>query len=238
MSAAWRDLGGRADGAVLLIADHASNHVPDDIALGVPPAALERHVAWDIGVAALAAALGLPAVLGGLSRLVIDLNREEDAAGLIPVVSDDVQIVGNTGLSDDARKDRIARWWRPYHAHVAARIAAERPRLLVSLHSFTPRLATAPDMVRPWEVGVLYNRDERAAKVALPLLESAGVMAGDNQPYSGKVLNATMNRHGEANGLPYLGLEVRQDLIGDAAGVARWAALLGPVIARTAAVVR
>ena len=42
-----------------------------------------------------------------------------------------------------------------------------------------------------------------------------------------------MNSHGEANGLTYLGLEVRQDLIGDATGVAHWAARLAPVIAAT-----
>lgn len=54
---------------------------------------------------------------------------------------------------------------------------------------------------------------------------------GDQEPYSGKMLNATMNRHGEANGIAYLGLEMRQDLIGHAAGVDHWARILVPVIA-------
>ncbi len=88
-------------------------------------------------------------------------------------------------------------------------------------------------MQRPWQIGILYNRDERAARIAIPLLEAAGIVTGDNEPYSGRVLNATMNRHGEAAGLPYLGIEVRQDEIGDAAGVARWATLLAPVIGAT-----
>lgn len=77
---------------------------------------------------------------------------------------------------------------------------------------------------------MLYNQDDRAARIALPLLAAAGVVTGDQLPYSGKLLNATMNRHGEATGTPYLGLEVRQDLIGDDVGVARWANKLRPVI--------
>ena len=99
-------------------------------------------------------------------------------------------------------------------------VAAYRPQLLVSLHSFTPRLATS-ETPRPWQVGVLYNQDDRAPRIAIPLLERGDVITGDNLPYSGRVLNATMNRHAEANGIPYLGLEVRQDLIADDAGVAR-----------------
>lgn len=236
MNEGARRIAGAPGSGLLIVADHASAHVPDDIALGVPPAVLGLHVAVDLGVAPLAEALcvgtGAGAVLGGVSRLVCDLNREEDASGLVPVESDGVAIPGNH-LSADARAARVTRFFRPYHAAVAAAVADERPVLLVSLHSFTPRLATRPDEARPWQVGVLYNRDARAARVAIPLLEAAGVVTGDNQPYSGRVLNATMNRHGEAAGLPYLGLEVRQDLLADAAGVATWCARLAPVMLAT-----
>lgn len=237
MSEAWREIAGAAESGMLLVADHASNHVPADIELGIPAALLDEHVAVDIGVAplaeALCARLGCPAVLGAVSRLVVDCNREEDAPGLIPTASDGRTISGNVALDAAAREARIARFFRPYHEAVAVAIAGGRPRLLISLHSFTPRLASAP-VERPWQVGVLYNRDERAARIALPLLAAAGVV-GDNEPYSGRVLNATMNRHAEGNGIPYLGLEVRQDLIGDARGVARWCAVLAPVITETLA---
>ena len=233
MSEASIAIAGDPATGLLLIADHASAYVPAGIDLGVPAAVMGEHVAIDIGVdplgRALCAALGCPGVLGGVSRLVIDLNREADAAGLIPATSDGHAIPGNAGAD---REHRIARFWRPYHDDLAARIAADRPVLLISLHSFTPRLTTSPEP-RPWQVGILYNRDERAARIALPLLDGAGVATGDNLPYSGKVLNATMNRHGEANGIAYLGFEVRQDLIGDAVGVAEWAAILAPVIAAT-----
>lgn len=236
MSEAGALIPGDAGSGLLLIGDHASNHVPADIALGVPAAVMGEHVAIDIGVAplgaALCAALGCPGILGAVSRLAIDLNREVDAAGLIPAASDGHTIPGNAALDDAGRAARIERFWRPYHAQVAGLIEANAPRLLISLHSFTPRLASAPEP-RPWEIGILYNRDERAARIAIPLLEAAGVVTGDNLPYSGKVLNATMNTHAEANDIPYLGIEVRQDLIGDAAGVTRWAAILAPIIAET-----
>jgi len=214
----------------LLIADHASNHVPDDIDLGLDPALLNEHMAIDIGVtelgALLCARLDCPGIFGPVSRLVIDLNREVDAPGLIPISSDGHIIPGNDGN----HMARITRFWQPYHDGIAAQIAAQKPRLLISLHSFTPSLKLKPEEARPWEIGVLYNQDDRAARIAIPALAAAGVCVGDNLPYSGKVLNATMNRHGEGNGIPYLGLEVRQDLIGDAAGVAHWADVLVPVI--------
>ena len=228
--------GDRASG-LLIVADHASAAVPDDIDLGVPTALLGDHIAIDLGVAPLAATLcarlGCAAVLGGVSRLVIDLNREEDAPGLVPVESDGHRIAGNVDLPEASRGERLDRFWRPYHALLAKRIAGDRPRLIVSLHSFTPSLASRPEEARPWQVGVLWNNDDRCARIALPLLGAGGVIAGDNQPYSGKLLNATMNRHAEGTGTPYLGLEVRQDLIGDAPGVVRWAAILAPIIAAT-----
>jgi predicted N-formylglutamate amidohydrolase len=110
--------------------------------------------------------------------------------------------------------------------------------MLLSLHSFTPQLATKPEEARPWEIGVLYNTDDRAARIAIPLLEASGIVTGDQQPYSGKLLNATMNRHGEANGIPYLGLEVRQDLIDSDEGVALWAQRLRPLLESTVATLR
>ena len=233
MNQSWQDISGNPASAMLLIADHASNRLPAGVDLGVPASVMDEHVALDIGVAPLAASLCLdlacPAVLGGVSRLLIDLNREDHAPGLIPETSDGILIPGNAGLTSTDRATRIETFWRPYHDHIADKISDNRPNLLISLHSFTPRLATSSQK-RPWQIGILYNQDDRAARIALPLLEQAGIVAGDNLPYSGKVLNATMNRHGEGNHIPYLGIEVRQDLISDADGVAVWGRKLAPIV--------
>jgi predicted N-formylglutamate amidohydrolase len=239
MSEPWIDIAGDPAAGLLLIADHASNHVPADIDLGIPAELLDQHVAIDIGVEPLGrmlcAALGCPGILGGVSRLVADLNREEDRPTLVPLRSDGHDIPGNHGVDPASR---IERFWRPYHRRVAELIAAHRPAMLISLHSFTPQLREEPHQQRPWQVGILYNQDDRAARIAIPLLEAAGVATGDNLPYSGKLLNATMNAHGEAGGIPYLGIEVRQDLIDFDEGVTRWAGILAPIVAEVLAGLR
>jgi predicted N-formylglutamate amidohydrolase len=132
------------------------------------------------------------------------------------------------------REERLERFHRPYHAALARLLDRARPRLIVSLHSFTPSLASRPEEERPWHCGVLYNEDDRASRVAMPLLEAEGLIVGDQKPYSGKLLNATMNRHAEDYGRPYFGIEVRQDLIAAAAGQAEWAERLARVANRVA----
>ena len=234
---AWRIVGEPRPGGLLVVSDHASNRVPADVDLGIDPALLDQHVAIDIGVAAvaerMAAAPGTAAFLGNVSRLVCDFNREEDSPALIPHASDGHDIPGN--LFDVAgREERIARYFRPYHDALASLLHDAPPALVLSLHSFTPSLRSRPQEQRPWQVGVLYNRDERAARLTIPLLEADGLIVGDQQPYSGKLLNATMNRHAEARGQPYFGIEIRQDLIGHEAGQAEWAERLSRIANRVA----
>lgn len=230
MSEAFTQIDG-GDLDILIIADHASAHVPADIDLGIDRSLLADHIAVDIGVAQvsglLAAQLGCTAIMGGVSRLVIDLNREEGAPGLLPVMSDGHAIPGNRHA---ILSDRLTRFHHPYHRQVAQLLAGMASPFIASVHSFTPRLASDPAQDRPWDIGVLYNQDDRAARIAIPLLEAAGLKVGDQLPYSGKQLNATMNRHAESNGIPYLGIEMRQDRVGDPAGQRRFADILGPIL--------
>jgi predicted N-formylglutamate amidohydrolase len=225
----FRILGEPQIGGILIIGDHASNAVPDDVTLGLDADHLNAHIAWDIGVDPVAHILTqdarFAAFLGRYSRLVVDLNREEEEAGAIPSESDGRRIPGND-LDQAQRADRIALYHRPYHDRLEMLLLECRPALILSLHSFTPALETRPDEARPWDVGVLYNAHEAASKTAIPFLQDAGLNVGDQLPYSGKLLNATMNRHAEANDIPYVGIEMRQDLVGDAEGQARFAHIL------------
>jgi predicted N-formylglutamate amidohydrolase len=230
MTAPFHILGDPA-APILIVADHASNHVPDGIDLGLPPGVMSEHVALDIGVAEVATLLvdagHCCAILGGVSRLVIDYNREPDAAGLVPVHSDGHHIEGNM-VADVA--ERLALYYDPYHAEVE-RLAGQAHRpFILSLHSFTPSLRSRPDEVRPWEIGILWNEDDRAPRIAIPLLEAAGLVVGANEPYSGKLLNATMNRHAEAHARPYLGVEMRQDLVKDTVGQKRFSDILSLIL--------
>jgi predicted N-formylglutamate amidohydrolase len=229
--AIYRILGEPTAGDILVVADHASNRVPDEVDLGIDDALLSQHMAIDIGVAGVAERMirpGTAAFLANISRLVCDFNRDRDAPGIVPEASDGHAIPGNV-LSPEARADRISRYFVPYHDALAEVLENTPPALILSLHSFTPRLASQPQEERPWQVGVLYNEDDRAARLAIPLLEAEGLVVGDQQPYSGKILNATMNRHAEARGRAYLGIEIRQDEITDLSGQARWAERLSRI---------
>lgn len=232
MTAPFEIIGAPKTGGILIIADHASNYVPAGIDLGIDDDLLQQHIAWDIGVSEVARLLvtehKFAAILGGVSRLVNDLNRYAEEEAVIPISSDGIDIPGNT-LSATARAERLKRYYHPYHDALTSILGLARPALILSLHSFTPQLESRPEEVRPWEIGVLYNEDDRGARFAIPLLMDAGLITGDQLPYSGKHLNATMNRHAEANGIAYLGIEMRQDLVTDNAGQERFAAILGGV---------
>ena len=230
-SEAFRIVGTPRFGGILVVSDHASNHVPADIQLGIDPALLTQHIAIDLGVAEVGALMaqrpGIAAFHAGVSRLVCDCNRDEHAPAVIPIASDGHAIPGNA-LDHAGHQARLARFFHPYHAALAELLDAHPPALILSLHSFTPVLASS-DTPRPWQVGVLYNSDDRAARLAIPLLEAEGLVVGDQEPYSGKLLNATMNRHAEADGRPYLGIEIRQDQIATPAKQAEWAQRLGRI---------
>ncbi|XUU60103.1 N-formylglutamate amidohydrolase [Erythrobacter sp. HA6-11] len=230
----YRQVGEIRRGAIVCVADHASNHVPDNIQLGIAPELLEQHVALDIGVAGVAERLArrhnIPGHLACVSRLVCDLHREEDHKNVVPMESDGHLIPGNIGADVEAR---LKRYYRPYHDALAKWLDEQQPQLIISLHSFTPKLATS-DEERPWECALLYNEDDRAARHAIRLFSELGLTVGDNEPYSGKELNATMNRHAEEHGRPYMALEVRQDLITTRAEQSRWAAMIADVAGRVA----
>ena len=178
----------------------------------------------------MAADHAIPAHLATVSRLVVDLHREEDHPGVVPKESDGHTIHGNIGCDVEARLEQI---YRPYHDAMAKWLEAHDPKLIISLHSFTPKLATS-DEPRPWEVAFLYNQDDRAARLAIRFFEEEGLTVGDNEPYSGHQLNATMNRHAEPFGRPYLATEIRQDLIATPEGQKHWAQRLAKVATRVA----
>jgi predicted N-formylglutamate amidohydrolase len=99
MNDPWVILGQPVSGGILVVCDHASNHVPHEIDLGIDPKLLSQHIAYDIGVTGVATFLvelsGCAAFLATNSRLVVDLNRYPDDSTAIPLVSDGVQIPGN-----------------------------------------------------------------------------------------------------------------------------------------------
>lgn len=219
----------------LLLCDHAGNRIPRRLRdLGLAAPELQRHIAWDIGIAGvgreLAARLDAVCIAQPYSRLVIDCNRPPEAADSIVGSSDGTPIPGNANLDSAQRLQRQRGIFQPYHRRIEAELDGRtQPPCLIALHSFTPVFA---GFARPWHVGVLYQRDARLAAALLGLLRGEGDLeVGDNQPYTvGDDTDYAIPRYGEARGLLHVELELRQDLIADAQGQQRWAARLARLL--------
>ena len=220
---------------LVLVCDHATNIVPPGIApLGIPEADMARHIAWDVGAAGvtrgLAGTLGAKAVLSRFSRLVIDPNRGEDDPTLVMKLYDGTIIEGNRSVDAAEVERRLETLYRPYHAQVEAALDAAGPDpVLVSMHSYTPQLRGKS--VRPWHIGLLWDRDDRLVVPLLDLLrEEPDLFVGDNEPYSGQLAGDCMWMHGTQRGIPHVLVEIRNDLIEDAAGQAHWVELMTPIL--------
>ena len=237
---------GALDAGAIIICDHAANGLPTEYrGLGLTEAALQRHIAYDIGAAwvtrRLAGLLGAPAVLSTFSRLLIDPNRGADDPTLVMRLSDGAIVPGNARADAGEVARRLARYWTPYRDAVAATVdamaAAGLAPAVVSIHSFTPLWRGA---ARPWKVGVLWDRDPRLPEPLLDALAGEADLApeaiGDNEPYDGALRGDTIDDIATARGLANALIEVRQDLIADRAGAEAWAdrlaRLLKPILAR------
>lgn len=205
--------------------------------LGVDSSVLDQHVAWDPGSAAIARLLSerldAPAVLGNYSRMLVDCNRQLYDPTAFIKVSDGIAIPGNLNLSEDEKWLRVRSFYWPYHNAVTEQLHQFRRRdvlpAFISIHSCTP---VYNRVVRPWHYGVLWDQDPR---IAVPLIEglarNEGVCVGDNEPYSGRhPHDFTIDFHAEALGLPHVGIETRQDLIGDPEGERHWGGLLADAL--------
>lgn len=221
---------------VLVVCDHASNHVPKALdGLSVDPDTLERHIAYDIGARRVAELLSdrldAPAVISGYSRLVIDINRPVDDFTSIREISDGDVVPGNRRLSHEERAARQEELYWPYHRSVADAIASRHENgqlpAIISVHSCTDKMK---GVTRPWHIGVLMNKDRRMGEALMAVLakQRPDLCIGDNKPYSGMdPYGYTIETHAIPGGLPNVLLEIRQDLIRDEAGQQEYAAIVG-----------
>ncbi len=128
MDAPFTSIPASGDSPLLFLCDHASNIVPAPYGdLGLAPSLFETHIAYDIGAAevtvALARAYGAAALLGGVSRLVIDFNRGPDDPTLVMKLSDGSIIPGNRSVDDREVARRIVQFHAPYHDAIRKEIA-------------------------------------------------------------------------------------------------------------------
>lgn len=233
----------RARSMFVLTCDHAGRRIPRKLAnLALSEAELATHVASDLGAAdlgrRLCARLDAFAIFHNYSRLVVDVNRPPGAADSIVTLSERTRVAANERLAPRDVRRRVEELFRPYHRRIAEeldrRTASNRRTVLVSLHTFTPKYMDEP---RPWHVGVLYGRDSRfATRVLAGLRADPALVVGDNQPYAvADDSDYTLVTHGEKRGIEHVELEIRQDLVADAAGCNSWSERLGSVLEQAAA---
>ena len=222
----------------LLVGDHAGNAVPSRLeALGLSPKDRSRHIALDLGVKDLGRALGnrlnAPFLWQHFSRLVCDCNRNPDDPEWAAQISDGTKVPGNFQLSIEDKKARRESIFDPYHDAIASAISRRRavrqPTIFVSLHTFTPSMEGKQ---RPWDIGILHDgQEEGFALSVLSLLKAKeGNCIGDNQPYDMDETDYTVPRHAYPLRLPYIEVEVRQDLLSSSAGIDEMANLLGDTL--------
>ncbi|QRM56636.1 N-formylglutamate amidohydrolase [Sinorhizobium sp. BG8] len=233
-------IAGNAGRGLVLLGDHATNHLPERYArLGLPESAFTRHIAYDIGVEGvlreLARRLDVPVVMSRFSRLLIDPNRGEDDPTLIMKISDGAIIPGNHPITPEEWNHRLDAFHRPYHRAVAETIQkvgeeSGKAPLVISLHSFTP---SWKGVARPWQATVLWDDDPRAVHPLIAALEEPGdIVVGNNEPYDGALRGDTMFTHCVTAGIPHALIEIRQDEIGTDEGVVAWADRLAPILER------
>ena len=230
-----------AGSPVLFISDHAGRRIPHRLGtLGLGDADLERHIAWDIGIQGvttpLADKLGATYIYQRYSRLVIDCNRRPGVSQSVMLMSDGTEIPDNRNLTQDELRARETEILEPYHRVIVAELdrrkASARPTVIFAMHSCTPIYGNDPP--RPWHIGLIAHSDWRIGDPLIELLAAeTGLCVGRNKPYEVNMeTDYTVPIHAEGRGLPYVEIEIRQDLIGDERGQRHWADLLSAIVPR------
>jgi len=220
---------GAADSRILLLCDHASNVLPPEYGdLGLPARQFERHIAYDIGAAAvtrlLQRSLNAPALMTRYSRLLIDPNRGADDPTLVMRISDGAMVPANARIGGEEIARRRAAYWQPYRDKINEVIdnmmKSGQVPVVVSVHSFTPFWR---GQARPWQIGILWDKDPRFAVPVIEALRGQGWVVGDNEPYDGALKGDTLYDTATARGLAHVLVEFRQDLVADETGALEWA---------------
>ncbi len=225
-------------GRFVILCDHASNRFPAEFgSLGLAAAEREAHIVWDLGAIGVsrrfAEMLDAPLVHSTVSRLVVDCNRSLDAPDLMAAISESTTVPGNATLPEAERRRRIASVHEPYHHAIDRlideRIAAGRKTALIAVHTFTPIFRGVP---RPWQIGILFDRDRRLADKLVEALRASGRTVGVNEPYSpADGVYYTLERHGQRRGLATAMIEIRNDLAANEDEQQRWAEQLAASLA-------
>lgn len=131
---------------VLVSVPHAGTHIPAEIGACMTDAALvQPDTDWHVDrLYDFAPAMGAGLLVATHSRYVVDLNRDSsgqplypgaDNTELVPLTTFDRAPIYRPGAAPDERetRERVARYWRPYHDRLAAELATLRQQFGVAV---------------------------------------------------------------------------------------------------------
>ncbi len=109
----------KGKGPVVILCEHASNHIPERYGdLGLSAQDRLSHAAWDPGAREislrLSKALDAPVVASCVSRLVYDCNRPPNSPDAMRDQSEQIDIPGNRNLSVADRAERVNTVYQPF----------------------------------------------------------------------------------------------------------------------------
>jgi len=209
--------GATRPGPALILCEHASNHIPARYdGLGLSPEDSESHAAWDPGALAVARhlsdVLNAPLIASAVSRLVYDCNRPPEAPSAMPTKSELIEVPGNQNLTDAQRQERVDTVYTPFCTAVTQQITSQKPKILITVHSFTPVYYGKP---RVCEIGILHDADSRLADTMLAHAHlTPHLRVERNVPYGpDDGVTHSLKLHGLGHSLPNVMIEIRNDLI-------------------------
>jgi predicted N-formylglutamate amidohydrolase len=202
---------------LLLLCEHAGNTIPEPWdGLGLDPAYLDTHYAYDLGAGlltrTLSDSLASASVVSRYSRIFLDYNRfREDWDYIRPDIGG-IPVPGNLHMGADERKRREAVAAEPVRKAIESLIPLKRA--VVAIHSFTPVMGGDHRTV---DVSILWDRPSRFTSVAMEELQAAaarfGLRAADNAPYDLRQFGPrSLKTHAADHGLPYFYVEVNNGL--------------------------
>ncbi len=208
----------QAGSRILLVCEHASNHIPERYnGLGLSKADKTSHAAWDPGAQAvsehLSSMLDATLVMSTVSRLVYDCNRAPDAADAMRSKSEKVEIPGNNNLSEIEKSERIKTVYEPLKNTIsnAIKLYPQDP-FLVTIHSFT---RVYNDKKRAVDIGLIHDDEKKLAHTMMnEAIKYSDFNFELNEPYhKADGVAHTLEMHGTRNKLSNVMIEVCNDLI-------------------------
>jgi predicted N-formylglutamate amidohydrolase len=226
---------------LLLTCEHASAFVPEKHKQLLRGSTLRgTHRELDIGALAVATFLArqfkAPLYAGGISRLLVDMNRSAHNPAVLSPVARELAAKEQRALMSRYHAEH----WEKVRKHVAKAVVSHRKVLHIAVHSFTPVLVheNGHSDVRNADVGLLYDPGRSPERVMAQrwvstLREAAPELrVRRNYPYQGKGDGLATSLRGQFSAARYVGfeLELNQSLLKSKPSPSLLAALVASLV--------